>query len=221
MPLEIILVAVVILPGMLFWPYWVSVHMLTEMGRNDPPSELAGLFSVSCCLQFLLALLFGIPMAAWPLVLVLGPAGFGGWVIYGLRRLREADRIRALRQVRPLPKLQCWMQDVLGAVFFFAGAMAVASRFDHDVSVALAVYLICACSIGFCAALDVLRRVNPPFNAIQRFVVIYGCLLYFCISLIVFGFIAWCAWRRALLNFALERWAKRADPAGAGDAPSM
>jgi hypothetical protein len=208
--------------GMLFWLYWPASLLLTSLARGSMPDRPGGLFLIACVLPFGFHMVFMVascvPMLGALVILLLGLGGIVGWIVLGVRRARRREEVRAYYAERPLPKLQCWMQDLYVAVFFYALVLAGVTLICNAVNKEavdyvvppLAAYVLVATSLGLYIALDVLRRVRPPLAGWGRFGTVAGVIVFCNVSVIVYGLLAWRSWQKALQTAGLEAWRRSA-----------
>jgi hypothetical protein len=198
--------------GFFFWPYWVSTLTLTSLAKGLRPRGPAELFFSACGVQILMTIFVGMVAAAGEgaLAVLLCFFGWIGWVTLWVGRGMLSPEVHELRQARPRPKIQFEMRDIYVVVLFFALLMAALvltlPKASEENLLLCAVYLLFACALGFGAALDILRWARQPKNPWVRLGVVFGCLFYFSLGLILAGLLAWSAWRRVLLMLELERW---------------
>jgi len=196
----------VVLTGMLFGPYWVSMKILVPIACKSNPAGIPGLFATTCAVQIAPALA----------VVLLASNGEGtvpllgwlGWVLLGPRRMALKDRILVSRWSRPLPKMQFVVGDAFVAVLYFAVLMTVFTQLPDitpGVLFCAALYLLASSTVAFLAAQDIVRRAEWPPDGGPRGIVFLGCLIYFSATGIIGGLIAWLAWHCAIRKAQLKR----------------
>ena len=195
-----------VLVGMLFWPYWLSLKMLVPIASKANPAGIPGLFATACAIQMaptlVVALLAYNGEGAIPLL------GWLGWILLGPRRMTLKDRILVFRWSRPLPKMQFVVGDAFVAVLYFAVLMTVFTLFPDvtpSVLFCAAVYLLVSSAVAFFAAQDIIRRAEWPPGGGPSSIVFLGCLVYFSATGIIGGLIAWLAWHCAIREAQLKR----------------
>lgn len=203
--------------GLMFYAYFYlrsRVESLAKDKYRDQPvflfyATLGGAVFSFVGVSLLFGILSTVPIVNVYLVLAL-PVGLVGWILLGIKALRQRPLYRKFLAEHPLPKLQMWMLDMYVAVFFFGFSMTLSISFKSRVQaesyevICWALYLMFAQGLSFYAALDVCRRSenlkHPKLRVLFLLsVLIYGTFLF------VLAWLAWCAWRRALWLAAADR----------------
>lgn len=201
--------------GACFYLYWPASWFLVDAAHKEYRNSPGGLFSTSCFYNVLsmgalsLLLCLGVfdrsrdwNLLSW-LVVWFGCVGWAFVAMYLWVQTQGPDASPARASPR---KLQCWMNDLLAAAFFFGVAMIPSSvllgeTYFSDFTEAIiwsAAYLLVSVLLGLLVALDLFREMTEPPKPKIRMAIILAVIGYAALSLLLGCFFAWLTWKRAV-----------------------
>ena len=217
-----IILGLLMLGGLFFWPYLGTSRVLGDLARQGCHRRPVDLFVYSLfalliwaligfgfyyLLERILEVSFKVKLGLYLVTAALGGAsGYAGWIVMVSRYRDRIPLYENFDRKHAVPRLQCWMQDLLIAVLALGGLMALPHLLaEHadcppETVYALSVSYFLAAAMGLYFALDVCRRSRRMQRPGARALLVACVVLVTGAVFLIPVWMAWGAWREALFR---------------------